>query len=351
MKDRVLRFYFTLFSIGCLFGSQPTYSQTFNTDSLIQRTRETIDNILYKTQDTNYIRDYSDELALYLLSQLKLNNFGVWDRNNNNSITYTPENRGFIGLGMSYKWLGLELAFNVDPLNRQDEDPIFFDFQASAFTRKDFIEATLQYYYQYRINDYSSDIPVANQEYNRNDIRTINLGLQFYHVFSYDKFSLRAPFLMTQLQKKSAGSVIGGANFYMFIMDADSTIIPPELNMEFHPQLQLQDLNAIGLSTNWGYIHTFSWWKKFFLTLSAMPGISLNAGDYFTNTRTLIDPHLAFSFKTMNAVGYNSRRFFTGFRFIGDLNFMRVEPKLHTLISRGRLKFYIGWRFKNRKKG
>ena len=323
--------------------------QTLNTDSLIQKTQDAIDKLLYKTQDTNYIKDYSDELALYLLSQLKLNNFGVWDRNSNSLLWYTPSQRSFIGIGGSYKWFGLEIAFNVDPFNRQSEELRFFDFQASAFTRKDFIEAALQYYYGYQIAGYSpSTIPLTESSYERGDIRTINLGLQFYHVFEYGKFSLRAPFLMTQFQKKSAGSVIGGANFALFIMDADSSVVPRELYTEFNPQLRLRDLNFMGLATNWGYIHTFVY-KKFFFTLSAMPGISLNAGDYFADSRTFISPHLAFSFKTMNAIGYNSRRFFTGFRFLGDLITVRVESKLNYLISRGRLKFYIGWRFKNKK--
>ncbi len=110
----------------------------------MQWTQGAIDKLLYKTQDTNYIKDYSDELALFLLSQLKLNNFGAWDREQGSFLWYTPENRSFIGLGGSYKFVGIELAFNVDPLNQQEEDVRFFDFQASAFTRKDLIEAFIQ---------------------------------------------------------------------------------------------------------------------------------------------------------------------------------------------------------------
>ncbi len=349
---KILHFkvFLLLFLIGW-GGSFSCHGQVLNTDSLLQKTQETIDAILFRTHDTNYIKDYSEELALYGLSQIKLNNVGVFDRNNNNSLIYTPESRGFIGIGGSYKYLGLELALNIDPFNNQKVEDRFFDFQASIFTRKDFIEAVLQYYYGYRLVSVTSGLVVPPREQFRDDMRTINLGLQFYHVFNYGKFSLRAPFLMTQHQKKSAGSLIGGANFVFFVLDGDSSIIPPSQDINFGQELQIQDLNVIGLATNWGYIHTFSWWKKFFLTLSIMPGISLNAGDYYSDQRNFISPHITFSTKTMNALGYNSRRLFGGFRFLGDVFAVRTEKRQNILISRGRFKFFAGWRFRNKKSG
>ena len=97
LKIHKLKVLAILFIIGWS-SAFSSYSQVLNTDSLLQKTQETIDAILFRTHDTNYIKDYSDELALYGLSQVKLNNVGVFDRNNNNSLIYTPESRGFVGI-------------------------------------------------------------------------------------------------------------------------------------------------------------------------------------------------------------------------------------------------------------
>ena len=50
----------------------------------------------------------------------------------------------------------------------------------------------------------------------------------------------------------------------------------------------------------------------------------------------------------MNALGYNGDRFFTGFQFVGDWNNIRLYEKLHAKFTNGSLKFFVGYRFKNK---
>jgi hypothetical protein len=45
----------------------------------------------------------------------------------------------------------------------------------------------------------------------RDDIRSISTVLQYLFAFDYDKFSLKAPFIQNEIQRKSAGSLLIGS--------------------------------------------------------------------------------------------------------------------------------------------
>jgi hypothetical protein len=163
--------------------------------------------------------------------------------------------------------------------------------------------------------------------------------------FNYTKFSLKAPFVFNEVQQKSAGSAIIGASFSMFVMDADSSIVPPEISTYFDPDLHLLDLNVLSVAVSLGYMYSFVFKEQFFLTISLIPGININSGDYFTKARNTIFPNFNLKLNTMNAIGYNGRKFFAGFNFLADGFFSRIDKKLTTEIGHGKSSFFVGYRF------
>ena len=181
-------------------------------------------------------------------------------------------------------------------------------------------------------------------------MRTINFGLQYMYAFNYTKFSLKASFVFNEVQIKSAGSPIIGASFNMFVMDADSSIVALEVSQYFHPNLHMRDLNVINISVSIGYMYTYIFKKNYFVTLSLTPGINMNGGDYSVETRNFISPNLHFKFNSMNAIGYNGRRFFTGVQFLIDNYISLLEKKLTAEIGYGKLSFFVGYRFKRKSK-
>jgi hypothetical protein len=52
----------------------------------------------------------------------------------------------------------------------------------------------------------------------------------------------------------------------------------------------------------------------------------------------------------MNAIGYNGKRFFTGFQYVADWNNIRLDRKLGTQANHGSTKFFFGYRFGKKKK-
>jgi hypothetical protein len=327
-------------------------AQVITKDSLENKIKGLQYYLLYRNHDTTYIKSYADQFALKLVAVNKINYFGIRDKNSPAGLRYRPEYGVNLGIGVAYKWFALDLAFNIGLRENKDfENSEYFDFQGRVFSSRQFFEGSLQYYYGHILANISGiDEDLDDIAVIRDDIRSISFGLQYLYAFNYDKFSLKAPFVLNEIQLRSAGSPILGASFVYFSMVSDSSIVPQSIMEYFDPRLYLTDFNVISLAVNAGYMYTFVWKKHFFITLGLIPGINFNLGDSKAEQRESFKWNVSYKMKTMNALGYNGDRFFTGFQFVGDWNNIRLYDKLHTKFTNGSLKFFIGYRFKNKRK-
>ncbi len=336
-----------LFLIVFLSGLQEIKAQNIYPDSLLLKIEQFGKYLMYKNHDTTYIANYSEDFTVKLIAVNKFNFFRIIDRDKNSSIRYRPDRQLNIGLGLAYKWFAFDLALNVGIKEVSNfNNSKFLDFRANVFSSKHIITATLKYYYGYQLKNFSGvalpELPVTST---REDIRTVYLGFQYLFAFNYDNFSLKAPFILNELQRKSAGSFVIGGGFNLFVMGADSTVVPVEVQDSFNEMLHLQDLNSISLSANFGYIYTFVLKQHFFLTISLFPGIGINMGDYQTVFRERFMTHMFLGLRSMNSIGYNARRFFGGVQLVGDAYNIRIDKKLATQVGHGNFKFFVGYRF------
>lgn len=339
---------FILISLFFLsFTGVKSYSQPFNLDSLTAKIPDLADFFLYSYHDSNYIKNHSDKISLKLLANNKYNFFRLKDKQWQNSLYYRPQKGLRLGFGVAYKWFALDFVFRTGL--KEDVDVKYdklIDFQGRIFTSKHFVEATIQYYYGYKLGRMNGSIfESGDKDDFRNDIRTITFGLQYLYVVNFEKFSLQAPFVMNEIQRKSAGSLIAGFGYDMYTLNADSSMVPSYLQDEFNFTLQYTDLNTLNLSLKFGYMYSFVPWESYFLTLGLIPGINLNTGDYYIAERELINTHLALNMKIIAALGYNGKRVFTGAQLIGDGFDIKLNNNSKTLIGRGKLKIYFGYRF------
>ena len=303
--------------------------------------------LLYRNHDTTYIKSYSEKISVKLVAINKYNYFRLRDRINNTSLKYIPVRDVSLGLGVSHKWFAFDLTFAMGFKNKSKfENTRSLDFQGSMFSSKQYVTFTLQYYQAYQLNSILGTKVILDEEIKRReDLRTINLGIQYMFATNYTKFSIKAPFVQNQGQRKSAGSPIVGASFNIFVMDADSSIIPNEVAGSFESNLYLSDLNIISASLSVGYMYSFVYKKRFFLTISLIPGMSINGGDYYTFKRNFNSASVNLKLNSLNAIGYNSTNFFTGIQFLSDAYFSRLEKKLSAEIGHGKLSVFIGYRF------
>lgn len=322
-------------------------AQFLNIDSLDQRLGQIRDYLLYRGQDTTYIASYSKYLALKYVAANKFYFFGIRDRHTGNSLRYRPEYGINMGIGFAYKWIGLDIIFNVGLWEDDDlKGSERFDFLVRLFTSQHFIETSTTYYFGHQLdNIFGSSLDLPEEAKIRPDIRVLTFGLQYLYVFNYDRFSLKAPFVQNEIQRKSAGSMIMGFSLNYFSMDADSSVVPETLKYGFDEELYLENISVFTPAISFGYMYSFVIKEKFFLTLGFIPGMNLTYGDRKVESKELINWRLSYKLKTMNAIGYNSRKFFTGLQLVSDINNINLEKKHDTFFTNGSLKLYLGYRF------
>ncbi len=324
-----------------------SHGQILNADTLESRLKQLGEYLLYRNHDTAYITSYADHLTLKLVAINKYNFFRIKDGINDTRMRYRPEYGINLGIGFAYKWIALDLAFNFgirEDINLKNSET--FNVQTRAFSSRQYIEGYLQYYYGHKLDNLSGiTYPIGDLPVLREDVRSISFGLQYLYAFEYDKFSLKAPFVLNEAQRKSAGSPIFGASFDFFNMDSDSSIVPNALKDYFRHELQLTDISVISLAVNLGYMYSFVWKKNFFLTLGLIPGLNFNLGDSRADERNIFRWNVSYRIKTMNAIGYNTRKFYTGIQLVGDFNNLYLAKKQSVLFSNGNLKFFVGYRF------
>lgn len=322
------------------------YSQAISADTIMSTVEQFAKDIIYQDQDTNYIKSYIDKLSVKLLVSNKFNYFQLTDKNLSNSIRFRPDLGVNFGIGIAYKWLAFDLSTNIGLQEKNIDNTRYRDFQLKAFSSKQYLRARYQYYSGYKIdNIHGFDLDLSDEDRKRQDIRTIMLGLQYLHVFNYGKFSLRAPFVQNELQRQSAGSLLAGGGFHLYNLDADSSLITKEMEPYFNDKLYYTQLNVVTLSVNLGYIYTFVLGEGFFITLSLIPGLGINSGDFRIEFREILKPQLTYRVKTMIAIGYTGRRIYTGIQVIGGNYPVTLDKKIKTYITEGRANFCLGYRF------
>jgi hypothetical protein len=323
-----------------------TFSQQSKADSLLATATEIAEDILYQDQDTNYIKSYAERISIKILANNKFNTFRLWDQSLNSSIRYRPDLGVNFGIGAAYKWFALDISTSLGFSEDHISNSIYRDIQGRVLTSKHYLRIRYQYYYGYKMDYISGDEADLLDEYEtRLDMRTLQFGVQYLYCFNYGKFSLKAPFVMNERQKKSAGSFVAGAGMYMYVLDADSALIPGELALLPVNRNSFSELNVVSSTANFGYMYSIVIKGRFFITLGLIPGMGIKNGDYRVGNRVLINSALSLSFKTMNAIGYNGMRIFGGLQLISNYYFMPLEKNLRSSVLEGRSSLYFGYRF------
>lgn len=342
MKIRVIFLLFGLISVW-----QISFSQV--PDSTNLSLKQIQHYLLERERDTNYVTDYGRMVGVRFLVMNKSNNFAIHDRDNFSSIRYRPAPNVYIGIGLANKAVAADFTLSVG--GNDDEQPTAsFDFQGKVFTSKHYLAATLQYYRNYRLVQQaglSAEIPEELE--NRSDIRTTNFELAYLYTTNYTKFSFKAPFVFNDLQKKSAGSPLVGVNYSMFSLYSDSSLLPPSTQPDFVPDANLTNLSIVSLGIDAGYMYTFVARERYFLTVSLIPGLHYNVGDYATDQLHRLTGNLNLKFNTLNAIGYNGDKFYGGLYFFYNSQFNRVTPGLYAEVGYSKFAAFVGYRFKVKK--
>ncbi|MCD4695592.1 MAG: DUF4421 domain-containing protein [Bacteroidales bacterium] len=313
-----------------------------------------------KLNDSVYIEDLSDKLALRLYGINKFNKFSIKDNDLGQELNYAPNDKLNLGIGVNYKWFGLGIAVNFPFINDDDETygkTSRFDGQTSIYSRKFIIDFYLQYYKGFYIENPESFIINWNDSLpypQRPDISSTSLGGSYVYIFNHDKYSAKAAFVQTELQKKSAGSFLLGGYFSLMGVTGDSSFIPIELQDTYNPELFFKQLNVASIGIAFGYSHTFVLWKKYYLSFTLIPGISTQGYNINYENPDEDNDGSLISGKVLarTAFVYNSPKSFAGITASNDSFGGNTNKKRNSSLNFevGAVRFFYGRRFNINKK-
>ncbi len=281
---------------------------------------------LHTNNDTAYIEEHTEDITFRLYGSRKYTKYDIIDRKQKKDILYRPNTPFNIGFGANYRFVGLNIGFNLPFINRHNDrfgKTKYLDLQSHIYLRKLVVDFYAQTYKGYYVANPNA---VFDKEYVRNnphpqrpDIRNSNFGLNVQYIFNDERFSYRAPNLQNEYQKKSAGSFIVGGEIFLARIKGDSSLIPSNIvDTTFLRELHYYRSGIASLAANVGYAHTFVYKKHFFLSLSLTTGLGAARTALFLEDGTIKrNVGLQFSNTIRAALGYNSSRYFAGVHYVG----------------------------------
>jgi hypothetical protein len=264
---------------------------------------------------TIYYSDYSDLLALWIYSMTKWNALDIVK--GGSSLKLRPNGPTALGVGFNYKGYGIGIAIGLPKSNSSKEkygSTTRFDAQINVYGKKLGIDGYVQYYNGYYIQN-----PEDFMEWDSEilpqlpDMEVLSFGVSAFYIFNSDKFSYRAAYVRTQIQKKSAGSFTAGIFGQTDMVTTDNGFIPPEYMDSAQYGLDLKAFTTIAIGLTAGYLYTWVISKHFFLNVGVIPGfghqtIMLEDIDGVKSTKNAPAAQLS----ARAAIGYESRFFYAG---------------------------------------
>ncbi len=311
--------------------------------------------IFLNAQEINYFESYKEDKILgRLLLTSKLNVIELDEEIDDVSkkITYKPADDFRIGLGVHYKWLGLSATLPFSNKKNDEFDGNNLDLQGQIILPFLIVEGTLFRYNGYSI-DNAEDFPILDTYKDKvYDISFRSINTNIYYILNHNKYSYRSFKILTEKQKKSAGSAILGLFYNYSRLEAPGGIIPEEIKDQFSENMDISDenYNLTGISA--GYAHNFVIKNNYSIgvLLSTGPGyFSENKKPLKKSTKTV--DHFAFSTEFQLGAAYQGADYF--YRFFVQVNaFNRTldeeEQKINTI--QGYINFQFGRRFNIPKK-
>jgi len=299
-----------------------------------------------------YYSDLSDLLHLKLYSLVKINTLEI--KVDNDHLRLEPNGVFSLGAGFNFKGFGIGLGFGI-PSSQKSIDKYGkttrFDIQASIYSKRIGGDAYLQAYKGYFCSNPGDFVDWDKDYYPQlPDMQTTSLGVSIFYIFNNKKFSYKAAFVRTQIQKKTAGSFTAGLFVTYDDVATDSGFFPTELPDSVGYDFDLTAYRYFATGVNVGYMFTWIISKSFFLNIAAVPGLGYRdtrikniAGESASEK----DPHAQILLR--GALGYEHEKVYIGLTastLIRNMKYKDYDVNLAT----EQFRLFVGMRFDVSKK-
>lgn len=302
--------------------------------------------------DTNYIIDYRYQLQVKAVGLTRQADFRLFNRNESHSIDFSTNNPFSFGLAIDYSWITLEytktikgLEFTNDKKGKSKAQDFRIGMTGRKFAGNLFYRNTRGFNLE-NVNDWVPDWFENHEKYPfAQGLETRILALSFYYTFNHKKYSNAAAIRQNARQIKSAGSpVIGFQTNIEGIYSPTPMLSSDSLAKKF---LNISKVQYLKLGITGGYMHTFSIKKRFYIHGAIIQGLlySVGKGNYHTYKVTDDINAVGISLYFRLAAGYNSKKWYSGILFTGDIFANDVSSDLFSTSAYVNFKIFIGYRF------
>lgn len=308
--------------------------------------------------DTAYIKNNKRRLTITVPIAKKFYGFNITDLYKKRTLKFSPNTYYTVGFNFS----NIILTFGFSPGIKFGSKPnkgtsISRDYQATIIGSKVITDINYQSYkgfYIFNTKDYELSKTNNDTDIVRHDINVTSYGVNTMYIFNNKKYSLRGAFSFTDVQLKSAGSVMAGIYHSHVVFSAnDSTFIRyPFINNFTSLLTEINQISQISAGGSGGYGYTFVYKK---IILSAALNIGL--GGQKTYYRTLegknedLKINLATSINGKMALRYDNIRFFIGALASYDNNYAFNTRVFNNEKYIARVVGFVGYRFNIKQNG
>lgn len=290
--------------------------------------------------DSSYIAEYDGYLVGRLLINRKYTGLNVRNDVGNYNVRYRPNKTFSVGAGVTYKFATLNLSVGVIQPSEDKGRTRHLDLQLHKIGRRSVTDLLFQFYKGFYIPQgrYAQG---SAEYYLRPDISVDAIGIAHQYIFNHRKFSYRAAFQQTELQKRSAGSFTAGVELFMGRFAGDSTVFPSQLTS----QESMYKMKFIEIGPSVGYIHTWVY-KKLFFTAGGAVSLNFGINKFYERETETTYPGFSPNSVIRLSTGYNVGKWSFNLLFLSRALHLPDFENRSVLFNTGNIRMNLVYRFR-----
>ena len=303
--------------------------------------------------DTAYITTYKQHLTLSAVSSYRIVSFDITDTLQH-AVTWSTNNVTQYGAALDFKWLSVEATFSVPALDAADpaygstrSRGVGVGFTGRRLWFRGFWNTSAGFYAeqpQALVEGWKNTDPWPY----RKDLEAETwMGSLNYALSKKRRFSQVAALTQMERQKRSAGTWVAGASFWLTRLSADSTLVPLTDSLAFAPEAGIVKARRTLLGASIGYSHTFVFWHKAFIHFSLLTGAASSDQVRHLQGDVKLPAERGLSSLTefKGGLGFNGDRWYTALTTAFYYNSDADDKKVSLGSTYGTVRFAVGYRF------
>jgi hypothetical protein len=296
--------------------------------------------------DPTYYVSYAQYITGRFYFSRKYTSFDLRSLDQGVRLRYRPNTTLNMGIGATYKWATLNLAYGFPFLNPTENrgKTRYLDLQVHNYGRRIIVDLFGQFYRGFYLNNESLRKDDGTY-YQRRDMLVQLVGASGQYLFNHRRFSYRASFLQNEWQKRSAGSFLLGWEIFVGRGKADSSFIPSPIG-EATNLKNIDHVSFVETGPSVGYAYTLVIKKHFFITGSST--VSLDYGKNLIYTDQGIEHSESFSPNSLARIfgGYNSEKWALSLTFTHQIaQISSNRDAIASSLNTGNIRFNVVRRF------